>query len=68
MNRNGHGRSMDVGRFLSVHHRHVEPMLAVVVEEDGVDDLLIRSGEIEGSVRDGEESFDIRDLLLDETD
>jgi hypothetical protein len=43
-------------------------MLAVVVEEDGADDLLIRSGEIEGSVRDGEESFDIRDLLLDETD
>jgi len=78
VNRHSHGQGIEEARFfgtarepvqfLTVHKRRANPRLAVVVEEDEVDDLIIRRGETEGDVREAEESFDIRDLLLDETD
>ena len=55
-------------QFLGVYNRQVQSSLCAVVEEDGVDDLAGSGGETEGDVGDAEDSFDIRDLLLDETD
>lgn len=38
------------------------------MEEDRVDDKVIGNNEIATDRRDDEDGFDIRDLLLDETD
>jgi hypothetical protein len=52
-----------------LHNRRLEAgFSAVAVEEDGIDDLTGSGGEPEGDVRNAEDRFDIRDLLLDETD
>jgi hypothetical protein len=61
------GNAREPLQFLSARNRQDETRLSVVVvvEEDGLDDLTSRSGESEA---DAEERFDIRDLLLDETD
>jgi hypothetical protein len=45
-----------------------EPGLGSVMEEDRVDDKVIGNNEIATDRRDDEDGFDIRDLLLDETD
>jgi hypothetical protein len=72
VNRRSHGRSIEQASFgqpAFFFGDAREPLgVAVVVEDDGVDDLISRGGEIEGDLREAEESFDIRDLLLDETD
>ena len=37
-------------------------------EKDGVDDFASRGGQPEADIEDAEDGFDVRDLLLDETD
>ncbi len=44
-----------------------ESLLGGVVEEYGIDDFSI-GGQPEGDIADPEDDFDVRDLLLDETD
>jgi hypothetical protein len=39
-----------------------------VVEEYGIDDFSSGGGQAEGDIADDEDGFDVRDLLLDETD
>ena len=72
VNRKSHGQRIGDGRFgqpaFFFGNARVPLGLAAVVEEAEVDDLISPSGEIDGDVREVEESFDIRDLLLDETD
>jgi hypothetical protein len=46
----------------------IDPGSSSVMEEDRVDDKPVSSGEITTESRDDEDGFDIRDLLLDETD
>jgi hypothetical protein len=55
-------------RFLRVYNRQVESGMSAVLEEDEVDDLTSSAGESEEAVKDAQDSFDIRDLLLDEMD
>jgi hypothetical protein len=51
------------------YNRKVETCLGTVREEDGVDYLPISGSGAKEDVRDDEDCFDIRDLLLDdETD
>ncbi len=42
--------------------------LCAVLEEDAINDLADGRGEPEGDIRNAGERFDIRDLLLDESD
>ncbi len=54
--------------FFHAHTRPIESGFGAVIEEDEIDDLASGIGETEGDVRNPEDGFDIRDLLLDETD
>jgi hypothetical protein len=42
--------------------------LGGVVEEYGIDDFSSSGAQSEGDIADAEDGFDVRDLLLDETD
>jgi hypothetical protein len=54
--------------FLRVYSGRVQSSLTAVLEEDEVDDVTSSVGETEGDYKDAQDSFDIRDLLLDDTD
>ena len=55
-------------QFLRLYNRKLETSLGAVIEEDSVDDFASSNSKSEEDVRDTEEHFDIRDLLLDEAD
>ena len=55
-------------QFLGVYDREIEPDLRAVVEKNRVNDLTSRSRQSKGDVGNPEDSFDVRDLLLDEAD
>ncbi len=51
--------------IIGVYNRQIESSIGSVVEEDGIDETRDRVTETEEAAED---DFDIRDLLLDETD
>src|SRR5262249_18775527 len=54
--------------LLSIDDSEIESGLGGVIEENGVDDLTSSGGQPEADIEDLEDGFDVRDLLLDETD
>ena len=59
------GKTLELFR---VDDGEIESGLGAVIEEDGVDYFARSSRQPERDVRDTEDSFDVRDLLLDESD
>jgi len=57
-----------IGGNTGIDDREVEPGLGGVVEEYGIDDFSTGGSQSEGDKGDDEDGFDVRDLLLDETD
>jgi hypothetical protein len=65
------GNAREPLRPFRIHNRQVEAgsgAAITVIEDDGVDDFPIRSGEPEDMQDAGDDGLDIQDLLLDETD
>lgn len=55
-------------QFLGVYDREIKPGFGGAVEEEEISDFANNESQPEGDVGDSEEGFDVRDLLLDETD
>jgi hypothetical protein len=55
-------------RHLHGDGRSIESNLCAVIEEDSVEDLAGSQGQIQEDLGDTDDSFDVRDLLLDESD
>jgi hypothetical protein len=57
-----------IGGNTGIDDREVEPGLGEEVGEYGIDDFSSSGAPSEGDIGDAEDGFDVRDLLLDETD
>jgi len=57
-----------IGGNTGIDDCEVEPGLGGVVEEYRIDDFSTGGAQPEGDMGDAEDGFDVRDLLLDETD
>lgn len=60
--------AIEAFELFRIHERQVKASLAAVIEEDGLEDLSRSRWQPEGDIRDAEDCFDLRDLLLDEAD